>query len=1028
MTPPFPQTAIRDAGISALVVLCMAMTFSQHRLYAQADTDLYESEIRPLFIKHCQGCHGPDKQESDLRLDAPQFWEAGGISGPGIVPGKPEQSLVLLAVKKTDPDLAMPPGQKKLEVHEIAAIEKWIKQGAKAPLNPVVVKDERLDLEEAADFWSFQPITKPTAPTSTLISQWAWNDVDRFIRKRQDENGIEPVDLADKRTLIRRATFDLTGLPPTPEEIARFLADESPEAFDRVIDRLLNSEAYGERWARHWLDVARYADTAGDGADYPVREAYKYRDWVIQALNEDKPYDQFIKEQLAGDILAQVSPHEQYASLVTATGFLAVGKRYGYKPSPDYQHLDFADAIDSIGRSLLGLSLGCARCHDHKYDPVSAEDYYALYGIMQSTQWAFPGGEEQKRPSEFPALIRPDEVLKRNKEKEKRLVTIDTALADLRLEQRKLRPDLRAGGLDLGIEKQEIGKPLVAPWVCSGPIEVLEEAQSPFVNVHRPGTRGVRVGSGIKTDGIRYVFSPGLRVTSGKKMYFNIDFRARPKGKDSAFRLYLGQGVIQSIAVQFSVTTNEVLIWDGADWNSIRKLESDTWYSLQIAIDPDSKTVSGTIGTSEDVTSFEGVQLNPGWNGIADCFISDGFAHVDKAVMERDIDNVALVDTPLNPIGEKIKPKEGDDESVAQRLAELDKHIKELEQQRMVLAAEPAYEVAYGVSEGTPINVAVQLRGEPQNPGREVSRRFIDVLGGQPVAEGEGSGRKQLAGWIASSENPLTARVFVNRVWQWHFGQGIVSTPSDFGFRGAEPSHPELLDWLAAEFIENGWSVKALHKLIMKSRTYQLTSTGVEEGISKDPGNVLLWRYARRPLDAESMRDAMLAVSGLLKHGSSGEHPFPDVNTWGFTIHHPFHAVYDSSHRSIYLMQQRNRRHPYLELFDSADPNVSIGKRQQTVTPTQALYLMNSEFVHQQARGLAGRILYHSQSLDDRIRWAFEVTQGQVPEADDLKEARLFIESYLKQLSVDGTDGDEQAVWSAFSRVLLTSNKFLFVD
>ena len=371
----------------------------------ESDTDFYESQIRPLFIKYCVKCHGAEKQESDLRLDSPQHWETGGLNGPAILPGKPEDSLLLRAVKKTDPDLQMPPGKQKLSSQEIAALEKWIKAGAVAPRQRVTTPPDKLTLAQADEFWSFQPVTRPALPTSKFIDSWSWSPVDHFILARLESEGLSPAPVADKRTLIRRATFDLTGLPPTPEEIHAFLVDSDADAFHKVIDRLLDSEGYGERWGRHWLDVARYADTAGDGADYPVREAVKYRDWVINAFNADQPYNEFLREQIAGDILAREGPASRYASRVTATGFLAVGKRYGYKPSPDYQHLDFADAIDSLGRSLMGLTLGCARCHDHKYDPISTEDYYALYGIMQSTTWAFPGGEEQKRPSHFPELV-----------------------------------------------------------------------------------------------------------------------------------------------------------------------------------------------------------------------------------------------------------------------------------------------------------------------------------------------------------------------------------------------------------------------------------------------------------------------------------------------------------------------------------------------------------------------------------------------------------------------------------------------
>ena len=368
-------------------------------------------------------------------------------------------------------------------------------------------------------------------------------------------------------------------------------------------------------------------------------------------------------------------------------------------------------------------------------------------------------------------------------------------------------------------------------------------------------------------------------------------------------------------------------------------------------------------------------------------------------------------------------------ESDTKRIAEINTELKQLEKQKTQLTEKPAYEVAYGVYEGVPVNAHVQLRGEPSKPGVQVPRRFLEVLGADTLPpEQQGSGRLQLADWITRPENPLTARVFVNRVWQWHFGRGIVSTPSDFGSRGARPTHPQLLDWLTAEFIESDWSLKHLHRVMMQSRVYQLSSTHPSDASQVDPENLLVWKYTRHPLDAESMRDAMLAVSGNLDQSKPGPHPFPDVNTWGFTIHHPFHAVYDSNHRSIYLMQQRNRRNPYLELFDSADPNVSIGKRQPTITPTQTLFLMNSKFVHDQADGLAKRIMAAEQTTERRLQLAFEIGHGRQPSASDFDAAIRFVNAYRQQFPSADQAATEHQVWSSLARVILTSNSFLFVD
>ncbi len=692
-------------------------------------------------------------------------------------------------------------------------------QAAEAEVDGSAVAKSAVDWESSRRHWAFQPIKHPPPPTLTGISQHL-QPLDRFVLAQLQHHELQPNPLADRRTLIRRATFDLTGLPPTPGEIEQFLNDSSADSFERLVERLLASPAYGERWGRHWLDVARYADTAGDGADYPVREAVKYRDWVIRAFNTDQPFDQFVREQIAGDILGGQDLSDQHLHRVTATGFLAIGKRYGYQPSPDYQHLDFADTIDSVGRSLLGLSLGCARCHDHKYDPVTAADYYAIYGIFQSTRWAFPGGEEQKRPSGFPPLIPAVEAARLDKAKATELAVLDEMLIRLKRERTAL-------------DDKSIVTPVASP-------------------------------------------------------------------ADLADR--------------------------------IKKLEAE-------------------IATTAKLREAE--------------------------------------------------------------------------------AAKDIYPVAYGVSEDKPVNARIQLRGEPGKLGDEVPRRFLEVLGGDPVPAGAtGSGRLELATWLTRRANPLTARVFVNRVWQWHFGQGLVTTPSDFGLRGEPPSHPELLDWLASEFIASGWSVKALHRLILRSQTYQLASDDHAANFDRDPANRWLWRHPRQPLDAESIRDAMLAVSGRLDRNIPGPHPFPPVQTWGFTIHNPFHAVYDSDHRSVYLMQQRNRRNPYLALFDAADPNQSMAQRLPTTTPTQTLYLMNSSFVQQQSQAFARRLL--AASVDDaaRVQLAFEMAQGRAPSKSETREAISFLSVYRQKLAglKEPPQDDGELAWSGLARVLLTSNAFLYVD
>ena len=1009
--------------------LTVCILFMAHTCRAENEEDFFESRVRPVLVKHCQDCHGAKKQEGGLRLDSRDAWMRGGDRGEAIIAGEPDKSLVIQAVRHHDPDLQMPPDNKKLTAAEIADLEAWVQRGAFDPRRESAAPNsKRMSLEQSGAFWSFQPLEVVARPQDAT-DLWSRNSIDAFVLAELKKHELSPVADADRRTLIRRATFDLTGLPPTPGEIDAFLRDESENAFETVVDGLLKSPAYGERWGRHWLDVARYADTAGDGADYPVREAGKYRNWVIDAFNRDQPFNEFVRDQIAGDILARNGPAEEYADRVTATGFLAIGKRYGYKASPDYQYLDFGDVIDSVGRSLLGLSLGCARCHDHKYDPISAADYYALYGIMESTQWAFPGGEEQKRPSHFPPLVTPDEVAKRENAKSEELARLDNAIAALKRKRSELDPDSQTGGVDLGLETQQAGKPPGKPWFSAGPIEVTAEAQSPFEHIHPPGKLGIRVGSGKPNEGLRYVFENGLRAASDKQMHFTIDFRAVDATEKGAFRFFVGRGVVESLAVECSVTATEFAIRNGSNWEVIRQLTPGTWVTLRLTIDPAAKTYSGIIGTRDNLTVFQDKQTGPNWDGVIDCFICDGIGHVAGAACARDLDNLGLRATAFGaPDSGPVAPRTVEPDS-QQRMAVLDVEIKMLTGRRQAVSTELSYPVAYGVAEGSPTNSRLQLRGEPHRLSDEVPRRNLEVLGGEVVPASSGSGRLELANWITRPTNPLTARVFVNRVWQWHFGEGLVTTPSDFGSRGEQPTHPELLDWLAGEFIASGWSVKSLHRLIMSSRTYQLSSVDDEANLAVDPGNRWRWRYSRRSLDAESIRDAMLAVSGRLDRKVPESHPFPEVDTWAFTIHNPFHAVYDSNHRSVYLMVQRNRRHPYLALFDAADPNQSIATRQPTTTPTQALFLMNSPFVYEASDGFARRVVSMSGDDQAKMRWAFETAHGQIPADAVVHDAIAFVSAYREKLAGSEATGERDiAAWSALARVLLTSNAFLYVD
>ncbi len=736
----------------------------------------FEARIRPVLVERCLKCHGGDKVSGGLRVDSREALLRGGDRGPAVVPGRAGGSLLLRALRHAGDGPKMPPGDKQLPESTVRDFAAWVDQGAVWPAKSTRVA-------AGGRHWAFQPV-RPARPPEDPTG-WSDNPVDRFVAARRRAEGIGPADNTGRLTLLRRVTFDLTGLPPAPEEMTAFLADEAPGAYERVVDRLLASPHHGERWGRHWMDVVRYADTAGDNADYPVPEARLYRDYVIASFNADKPYDEFLREQLAGDILAKEGPRERYAERVVATTFLGLSRRYLTAPY-EHWHLTLEDTLDTVGRGLMGLTLRCARCHDHKFDPVTREDYYALYGIFASTQFPYAGSEE------FASMKKPREHF----------------------------------------------VPLLPP----------AEA-APLLAAHR---------------------------------------ERLAKRKPPA----------------------------------------------------------------------------------------------DRAPPERS-------NLPPDLPG------------------------------------------AYGVSEGKPVDVAVQVGGDPARPGPVVRRGVPKFLAGsKPFALAPGgSGRLELAQWLTSPDHPLTARVFVNRVWQHHFGRGLVTTPSDFGMRGEAPTHPELLDWLTAEFVRGGWSVKRLHRLLVTSRTYRLAS--VDDGSAgNDPGNRWYGRFDRRRLDAESIRDAMLAASGRLDRRRPGAHPFPPIGAWGWTQHTPFQDVYPTEQRSVYLMTQRLKRHPFLALFDGPDTNVSSDTRTRSTVPLQALFAMNNRFVHEQAEALARRVLGQSGDDPSRVRFAHELAWGRPPSADEVGAALRYLGQYRNGLARAGVAGEGQEVqaWSSFARVLLAANEFIYVD
>jgi hypothetical protein len=884
-----------------LAVVLGAMLFDSRRFASSAEADgpaqdgveFFEKKIRPILSDNCYMCHSAqaDKPMSGLRLDTTEGMLKGGDSGqPAIVPGRPEKSRLITAIHYTDAHLRMPPAGK-LTDQQVKDLETWVAMGAPDPRKAGAAGADGAagsanwqpyDYAEKRKFWSFQPVHQPAVPT-VKEGGWARTPIDLFIQAKFQEKGLKPVTDADRRALIRRATFDLIGLPPTPDEVDAFLKDRSSNAFEKVVNRLLASPQYGERWGRHWLDVVRYADTCGDNSDFPVPSAYKYRNYVIESFNKDKPYDQFIREQLAGDLLGGKSDAERDEHII-ATGYLALSRRFGSQNNENNLTVD--DTIDNVGKAFLGLSVSCARCHNHKFDPIPNSDYYAIYGIFSSTRYAFPGTELFRHTNDFVPLgpaTEGDKLIKWQKE----LSELDTKFQNLTNEKAALERKAKA-------EKDA---------------KETKNAKD----------------------------APDAKAANDTKV---------PKEAEAVKQL--------------------------KDANATKESTGDK-----------DKT-NGSNG---------GRDKRPGLPASND--------DPKTAKPERTVTQVTA------------------------ELAEVRLRISELE------ARPPAVEKAYAVSEGKAADAKIQIKGDPKKLGDAVPRGFLQILGGEQLpATEKGSGRLELAGWISDPKNPLTARVMVNRIWQHHFGKGIVQTPNDFGSRGKAPNHPELLDYLAARFVDSGWSVKAMHRMIMLSHVYQLSSQDHAGDSAKDVGNDFLWRFNRRRLDAEEIRDAMLAVSGTLDTTMAGAQPFPPESQWHYTQHVPFIADYETNRRSVYLLQQRIRRSRVLEVFDGADTNATTPERTINITPIQALYMMNDPFTHKMADEFAVRIGMAYSEEPRRIDYAYRLALGRPATKEEIRAGHEYIQQVLRELEQTKIAEDQRmrAALGSYLRVLLSGNEFIFVD
>lgn len=939
-----------SAGIVAASVLSLmipAVGFAEERSAddvseepAPGSTDLefFEKQVRPLLIQHCYECHSAEDVDGGLNLDSKAGVERGGDSGAVIVPGKPDSSLLIEAVRYQNRDLQMPP-KGRMSDSDIAVLEKWVKLGAPDPRiddQPQSLRPTGMSVEEGREFWSFRPVADPEVP-KVRSEQWVQTPIDAFVLAKLEEHGVRPAERADRRTLLRRVTFDLTGLPPTPAEINDFLADDSADAFDKVVERLLESPHYGIRWGRHWLDVARYADSNGLDENLAFGNAWRYRDYVVNAFNNDKPFDRFLIEQLAGDLLPGSDQETK-----TATGFLVLGAKVLAEPDREKLFMDTIDEqLDSVGKAFLGMTIGCVRCHDHKFDPLKQTDYYALAAIFKSTRTF---GETQtgviKHWHEYSVATDDErEALKK----------IDAELAELK------------------------------------------SAASTFKNKAMAALRDQARASATKYLMAAAQFSPSASLKEVESIAAPLELHPR---------------ILHHCRLHLQYHADDPVF--------------SKWHGILLAAKDRAEAVR---------------QIETHYGQL--------FQKVEEALAEarqKDSATKTLTDSELEPVRAALydtsgflavppKPEFAFDEKT---LAE---YYRLMEEARVAESNAPDEPAIMGVADGTvQSSLPIHIRGSHRNLGEPVLREFPEVMrisSVRPVFPKNQSGRLELARWMASTQHPLTARVYVNRLWRWHFGTGIVASTENFGRLGDRPSHPELLDWLARRFMESGWSTKAMHRLILSSNAYQMASKNADQTLAEtDPENRLLWKFPLQRLEAEQIRDSILAVSGRLDTEAGGK-TIPLRNRQ-FVFNHTSvdHTKYDSLRRSLYLPVVRNNVYTMFSQFDFPDPTMPTGSRNSTVVAPQALLMMNADLILDSADELASLLMRESLDSTRRIQVAYERAFGRLPSESESRRALAFISESTSEALADAArvdDRTEHQAWSMFCQSLFASNEFIYL-
>jgi hypothetical protein len=1097
------------------------------------DLDFFERKVRPLLAEHCFKCHGAARQESGLRLDHISQIRKGGDGGLVITGRDPQKSRLMIAVRQTDPDLKMPPAPDgRLKPGQVEILAQWIRLGTPWPREalPDLAPSEPLEYDERRrTHWAWQPV-RVEHPPVVDDAGWSSTPIDRFIYAKLDEHHLVPARRATRIKLLRRVTFDLIGLPPSPDEVDGFLNDDSPDAFAAVVDRLLASPHYGERWARHWLDVVRYADTTANDGNFVMRYAYRYRNYVIDAFNNDLPYDQFVREQIAGDLLPHASSTDVLRGFI-ATGFLMLGPKGLAEADKERLRMDMVDEqIDVVGRAMLGVTLACARCHDHKFDPITTSDYYALAGIFRSlkmlngnsgptSMWhegnvniAVPGSEDLAQIESLKNAVRD------LRDQWQRMIG-DPDPAQVDWEKRLLTKEPDRFAQPVSAEAAPIRSPREIPGLIA-----LYRAESLALKDGEPVTfwrneaasdRDLAL-TAAPEDAPRFTVrslngTPAVHLA--EKGHFLTSVDALPIDGAQPYSIYVVLNPRKSDAQRTQAvmwgdgsipTGGTILEIDRVD-TQYPRLDLATGHSVdaaagkltlgqpqiwgarysgeliteaQVSVDGRLHQITESNASGQRKQATREGTLVVGGKGTAETRSS---VSPDMDVAEIVIYRRALTDTEDQQIGAhlaakyrlktdypdllaQIVRKPHDNRGLAEQLTVRWLYLREHHDEFMKLTREfhaMSHQLAQMQSSANPNtqnsvspvmfpleqtgrDLRVHVRGNWQTLGDLAQRRTPHLFADEeptPIDTSH-SGRLELADWIASPLNRLTARVMVNRIWQYHFGRGLVASSDNFGRLGQSPSHPRLLDYLATRFMADGWSVKAMHRGILLSSTYQQSSTPVPGNAqSIDPENRLLWKFPLRRLEAEAIRDAVLAVSGQLdrRYGGGGQ-PMMELYEMGSVVDKKLGlvsvaSVYDyegfrSPRRSIYLPVIRNGQAEVLSNFDPADANAVTPRRNESTVATQAMFMLNSPFIREQSTHFARRLL-NDPAADQasRIRTAFQLAFGRPASDQEIRDGADYLTQYQAIAALAGhSDAALERAWQSYCQILFCMNEFIHVE